>query len=276
MHLLESLPLNETLSHLLTQRSKTLNILLTRSADRSEGLGFKSAPDGFAADPQSPVKQYDAVGEVSDVLASVLDVLASTVGVARAIFQRPPDSQTSLIEDRLQRIQATDSLSPQDVLEDNNLVNTPSILAALPSSTHLLTLPSSVQSYRPFVDVEAASSRISALKLETKLKEWLAKGVEGLQKRIQGWFSVLPTVAEIWAVRSRVIAHAENGMFGPQDRAQLMALLDGACKQRAQEVWENQFAILQQTLQDGLQLALKAIRSRDDAASSGLSFHVYH
>ncbi|KAH7107027.1 hypothetical protein BKA62DRAFT_825612 [Auriculariales sp. MPI-PUGE-AT-0066] len=263
LHLLESLPLNETLSHLLTQRSKTLNALLTRSAERpSDNIGY-AASNGFIDSQQSPVQKRDPVTEVSDVLASVLDVLSSTVGVARAIFQKPTSGQPliSLIERRLRQIQSADSESPRNQVADDSVVTTPFILASLPSSTHLLTLPTSIQSYRPFIDVEAASSRVAVLNLDKKLDDWLSKGVEGLQKRMHGWFSVLASVTEIWAVRSRVIEHAGSGMFGVNDRKQLAELLDSACKERAQEVWGKQFASLEQALEVALRQALTSIRA---------------
>ncbi|EJD51905.1 hypothetical protein AURDEDRAFT_149495 [Auricularia subglabra TFB-10046 SS5] len=244
LHLLESLPLNDTLSHLLTQRTRTLNALLA-----------KDSALGYELRQQEERKKY-AVADVSDVLSSVLDVLSSTVGVARAIFSSSASSP-SLIERRLRDIQSAGS--PTEPMPTNTVesLNTPVILAGLPSSTHLLTLPPSIQSYRPYIDLDA-SAPAEIPDLEARVHDWFARGVEGVERRVGAWFATLGTVTDIWRVRARVLQRA--GALADADRAKLGALLDDACKKRAIEVWDVKFGEMEKKLRDGLREVLDALR----------------
>lgn len=250
LHLLESLPLNDTLSHLLTQRTRTLNALLAKDSV----LGYELR--------QQEERKKDAVADVSDVLSSVLDVLSSTVGVARAIFSSSASSP-SLIERRLRDIQAAGSpteatpAADEDKADAAHPLNTPNILAGLPSSTHLLTLPASIQSYRPYIDLDT-SAPAAIPDLEARVHEWFARGVEGVERRVGAWFATLGSVADIWRVRARVLQRA--GALADADRAKLGALLDDACKKRAIEVWDVKFGEMEKKLRDGLKEVLDALR----------------
>lgn len=259
LHLLESLPLNDTLSHLLAQRSKTLNALLSRASSESRHE---------SADATS-----DNVADVSDVLNSILDVLSSTVGVARAIFHSvSPATSTSLIERRLRDINSESSHAAA-APSDSESISTPAILATLPSSTHLLTLPSSIQSYRPYVDLESSSSHISSPALTAKVTEWFARGVESFQARIGGWFGTLTSITDIWRVRANVIAHiaGAQGLLLDEDRGILMGILDAACKGRAGEVWSIKFSELETALEHGLRASLDLLRADGANAQQGAS-----
>ncbi|KZV99053.1 hypothetical protein EXIGLDRAFT_726529 [Exidia glandulosa HHB12029] len=264
LHLLESLPLNDTLSHLLAQRSKTLNALLTRSSATTPGAGTGETNGlGYGNSASTPTLEVppDAVSDVSDILSSILDVLSSTVGVARAIFESDTlTSTTSLIERRLRDINAEASA---EAAADPQSISTPGLLATLPSSTHLLTLPSSIQSYRPYVDLDSSSSHISPSILNAKVDEWFARGVEHVQARIGAWFGTLASITELWAVRAKVLEHIANakGMLLDADRATLVGILDAACKTRAAAVWKLKFADLETALEHGVRAALDVLRA---------------
>ncbi|KAF8581650.1 hypothetical protein K439DRAFT_1618864 [Ramaria rubella] len=256
LHLLDSLPLKETLSTLLHQRSRTLNGLLShnldaRSFSRPGSPIFKSRgqvhPTNGLPTGRSPThsrNRKDVVREVRTALLELFDIVYGTMGT---------NGQKSFVERSLEDIHSGNS--PEIVLTTSALMTT------LPSSTHLLTLPPSILSYKPYIDLKSPSSHVDPVVLHEKVSAWFDKAMGGIAGRVQVWFSCLESIREVWSIRRKVLArlHASQGLE-EHERSQIQTVLDNGVKGRVGEVMALALGDLEKTLDTTLRKAVHNIK----------------
>jgi hypothetical protein len=192
LHLLESRPLTDVLSVFLAQRARSLQAALLRSP--------KSAPNGSSLNGGPTKSKKAVVREVREGLEEVFESITSTVGIARDVFRNRGHEDPSLMFRVLSFIQLDvpdrDSSLPSDLQ-----MSTQHLLSTLPSASHFVLLPTTIRSYKPFVDLASATSSVSSAQLATQLGEWFSKAVAELRGVAKGWFSELRTLKEVWVVR---------------------------------------------------------------------------
>ncbi|KAF8274142.1 hypothetical protein EI94DRAFT_1714815 [Lactarius quietus] len=242
LHLLESRPLIDVLTIFLTQRARNLQSTLSRSP--------KSAPNGSLANGSALPKSNKAiVREVREGLEAVLEAIASTVGVARAIFNNRSEDSPSLMSRILFFIQS-DIPVPDTSLPPELQMSTQHLLSTLPSASHFALLPSSIRSYRPYVDLSSATSSIPPAQLTLQLSEWFSKAVTGLQNAAE----------EVWAVRSWFDEWLSGKELEDGEKRGLGEVIDGVAHGQAVKILRRVLGDLQDRFHDELQDALSQLR----------------
>ncbi|KAF8526448.1 hypothetical protein JB92DRAFT_1113946 [Gautieria morchelliformis] len=270
LHLLDSLPLSETLVILLSQRSRTLNALLShnlpfRTHSRPESPILKSrrkTPEGggISVTPPSPGprrirNRKDVVREVRDAVTELLDVILGTMRVARDIFRASEEEgrRNSLVEQSLEDIQRDSS--PESVLTTSTLLST------LPSSTHLLTLPPAILSYKPYIDLSSPTAHVDPSVFDAQLSTWFHKAMEGFKGRLRVWFAGLESMQEVWGLRRKVLERLQtvHGL-DMTEKMKVQSVLDSSVRERMGEVASAALDRLERSLEDTLRKAVQDIR----------------
>ncbi|KAI0296258.1 hypothetical protein BC826DRAFT_1103987 [Russula brevipes] len=147
--------------------------------------------------------QKAVVREVREGLEGVLEAMASTVGVARDVFHH------GVMKTYLSYVYTASS-------------------STLPSASHFILLPTTIRSYKPFVDFASATSSVSSEQLALQLSEWFSKAVTELRKVAKGWFAELRTLKEVRAAGvAEVIDDVAHGQAVKILRTALGDLQDG-------------------------------------------------
>jgi hypothetical protein len=196
---------------------------------------------------------------VREGLEAVLEAIASTVGVARAIFNNRSEDSPSLMSRILLFIQAdvpvTDASLPPELQ-----MSTQNLLSSLPSASHFALLPSSIRSYRPYVDLTSATSSIPPAQLALQLNEWFSKAVTSLQNAAEGWFTDLRTLKEVWTVRSWFDEWLGRKELEDGEKQGLAEVVDGVAHGQAVKILRRVLGDLQDRFDDELRDALSQLR----------------
>ena len=252
LHLLDSRPLIDVLTIFLAQRARNLQATLSRSP--------KSAPNGSLQNGSAFPKSKKAITrEVREGLEAVLEAIASTIGVARASFSNRSDDSPSLMSRILLFIQS-DTPVPDASLPPELQMSTQHLLSTLPSASHFALLPTSVRSYRPYVDLTSATSSIPPVQLALQLSEWFSKAVTSLRNAAEGWFADLRTLKEVWAVRSWFDEWLGGKELEDGEKQGLAELIDGVAHGQAIKILRRVLGDLQDHFRDELQDALSQLR----------------
>ena len=265
LHLLESRPLIDVLTIFLTQRARNLQSTLSRSP--------KSAPNGSLPNGSALPKSKKAiVREVREGLETVLEAIASTVGVARAVFSNKSKDSPSLMSRILFFIQSDvpvlDASLPTELQ-----MSTQHLLSTLPSASHFALLPSSIRSYRPYVDLTSATSSVPPAQLALQLGEWFSKAVTSLQNAAEGWFTDLRTLKEVWAVRLWFDEWLGGKELEDGEERGLAEVVDGVAHGQAVKILRRVLGDVQNCFHDELRDALSQLR--DGASHLGMFLAVY-
>ncbi|KAF8516129.1 hypothetical protein BU17DRAFT_67552 [Hysterangium stoloniferum] len=269
LHLLDSLPLVETLSTLLSQRLRTLNALLARNLEfrspsrpgspilRSQAKPQMSTPDALAASKTVSVmetrRRKNAVRDVREALLEVLHVICGTMRITRDIFHPDKNQGLSLVEQSLQQMQCS---TPTETT-----ITTSSLLSTLPSSTHLLTLPPSILSYKPYIDLTSPSTHVDPSVLDTKLSSWFDKATRGLKGRVQAWLAGLENIREVWNLRRKLLEKLQTneGLDDPE-KTQIESLIDTGVQVRIVELTNTALEKLESCLDETLRATVQDIK----------------
>ena len=215
--------------------------------------------------PQWNRSRKDVVKDVRETVMELLDVIGGTMRIARDIFlpHGGEDRQKSLVERSLEDIQSD---APHSVF------TTSSLLSTLPSSTHLLTLPHSILSYKPFIDLTSASTHVDPSVLDTKLSTWFDKAIQGFEGRMHAWFAGLETIREVWGVRRKVLERlkASQGLER-HERVKVRSVLDEAVRDRACEVARAALDDVEERLDGALCKAVQDVREGGEDCRFGES-----
>ena len=235
LHLLESRPLNDTLIVFLSQRTKGLQLSLSRSAKASLNGHSSQTLNGFA----SSKSRKAVVREVRENITAVLEVIAMTVGAARDIFSDDGSRRRSLMVRMLEFIQSDSTSSHDTSLPPELQISTPNILGSLPSGSQHAVLPPSIRSYKPYIDLASSSSSVSQKLLSDRIQDWFHKAIRELQVAAEKWFSDLKTLKEVWVIRTWVRQWVgENAHLEESERSSFRESIDALVGKQAVQIWK--------------------------------------
>lgn len=138
------------------------------------------------------------------------------------------------VVDRLQ----DDAVSGQPATTTSSelALTTPALLFSLPSSTYLLLLPPSLQSYKPHIAASSLASGSDA-SVSEKLGNWFQSAIHSLGHTLEQWFADIQDAKEIWKVRSLNRRWLNSVKTLPQpERSNLFSCLDSAVTQRVTDI----------------------------------------
>ncbi|KAJ7361559.1 Vps51/Vps67 domain-containing protein [Mycena albidolilacea] len=261
LHFLDRRPLTETLSVFLSQRSKTLLTMLSRTAEHSPisplSPSLSRRANGHIPEkrPAPSTARKTSVREVKEATQAALDAMVKTLTTARSIFEEA-ESRQSMIGAVLEFIQS-DSASPDPNSKTLPLeleLTTQSLLATLPSSTHFLLLPPALRSYKPYVDLSSSSSLVEHVHFRSVLDEWFQTSNQSLKVAASKWFSDLHSVAEVWTLRSSIRQWIDASGLRPDEATTLKLIFGDAAQQRVLSIWKLALS----NAEDAFQLQLAA------------------
>ncbi|KAI0830492.1 hypothetical protein BC628DRAFT_871518 [Trametes gibbosa] len=234
LHLLESRPIPETLSIYLAQRTKTLSSLLNRNASASSN-GHLTNPQQNGRSSHRPRKVV--VREVKQNAEHVLQAISRTVGTARLMFADASSGSSPMMKEVLHFLQTPTDTA--DELPPELQLSTQILLSSLPSSSHLLLLPQTIRSYKPYVDDTSLVDTKLQTQLREKLRTWFSRALQELHAALADWFTPLGSVREVWDVRASLL-HWLKGAEGldPSELQELEAVVDAASLTQATSVWK--------------------------------------
>ncbi|KAI6120606.1 hypothetical protein EDD16DRAFT_1574516 [Pisolithus croceorrhizus] len=237
LHILESRPLTDTLTIYLSQRTKTLNVLLSKGSE----ISGKSVHNGQPAETHTSgtSKHLHTKDEVKRSVQSLLAVISDTLNISREIFAA--SSAKPLATQVLEYMQEESPSTLAQTLPARFLVNTQAILAMLPSSTYLSLLPQNIKSYKPFVDL-SSSSNLCTERLEEKLGDWFTQSTANVRDALRRAFSSLQNVVGVWRVRSALQKWISRCGLNHDERSVLSRLVDEATGERTTGIWKSALA----------------------------------
>ncbi|KAF8807829.1 hypothetical protein BYT27DRAFT_7189922 [Phlegmacium glaucopus] len=238
LHLLDSRPLNETLAALLLQRSKTLQSILTWNSDGGiPNLSHNSNGNATERKSQDVVTSVP-VREMTQIVKKALNIISQSVCTARSIFQHEA-SELSLIGRVLESIHADSSKldGSSQRLPDELYLSTESLLASLTSSANFQLLPSTIRSYKPYVDLNSSSTFLAQPQFSQKVQAWFQQSTNLWQTCAGGWLTGLQTVKEVWTLRSSIRRWIMASGLKEEEKVDLSSTTDSLCHERIVRIW---------------------------------------
>ncbi|KAI0257190.1 hypothetical protein BJV78DRAFT_1277757 [Lactifluus subvellereus] len=231
---------------------------------------------------------YKATLSLRDSNASLEDV-CSILLTLHLLESRPlGDVLTTFLTQRARTLQATLSRTPKSMPNGSSSMNgsahpkskritfhvpsqdtslppelqmsTQHLLSTLPSASHFVLLPSTIRSYKPYVDSTSAVSSLYPTQLGLRLGEWFSKAVAELKSVAEGWFTELRTLKEVWAVRSWFNDWLGTKELEDGERQELSEVIDDVAHGQAVKILRTALGNLQGGFQDELQSALLQLR----------------
>ncbi|KAF9225452.1 hypothetical protein BS17DRAFT_778617 [Gyrodon lividus] len=250
LHILESRPLTETLTIYISQRTRTLNTLLSKDLDlpAQSGSGVpviqlnEHPPEAMITSTKASRSSAKALALIVKSSTQItLEAISQTLGTARKVFASSP-STPSLATRVLENMRLDVQPASIYALPTELLLNTPAVLASLPSSTYLSLLPANIRSYKPFVDLSSVSSSLSQELLRDRLGGWFNQSIANLRGALHKWFASLEVVSGVWKVRSPLrkwLLH--SGLHAPE-LSNVSGLLDEVVGKRIMDIWKAALA----------------------------------
>ncbi|KAL0951537.1 hypothetical protein HGRIS_008221 [Hohenbuehelia grisea] len=265
VHLLDAKPLTETFAIFLSQRSKALHMVLSPSGRLANGNGQIS--DGIISRKQANAPRGLSMQDVKQKISVVLDCVSSTTKVARETFLDESD-RLSLLMQILEHLQS-DSLEPPSsgTLPTQLLLSTQALLGNMPSSTHLLLLPPSIRSYKPYVDLSSSATTLSQQQVTQKLKAWFMDSLSSAKTTAEQWFSGLRDVRHVWSVKMFIQKwlHSSDALQD-SEATQLADLFASVCHKRVLAIWKQSLVQTQADFKRRLTEAITSIGQGVDVA----------
>ncbi|KAF9074806.1 hypothetical protein BDP27DRAFT_1286851 [Rhodocollybia butyracea] len=241
LHLLDSRPLPDTLTALLDQRYKSLQILFSKTP----------SPRG-------------SIREIKKCILLALEFISHTMKSSRDVFEATA-SQLSLIRKALEFIQ-TDS-APSGLPSELQLT-TQTLLGSLPSSSTFSALPQNLTSYKPHMDINSHFSSLSAAHLDQKVYEWFQRSTDALQISCKTWLLDANNVKVIWSIRSSVrdlLQASATLKLSESDR--LKSLFDEVCRERIVTIWQTGLSDAEVAFRDQLTTTVKSVNSSSEVSA---------
>ncbi len=255
--------MTDVLSVFLAQRARSLHAALLQSP--------KSAPNGSSLNGGVHLKSKKVVvREVREGLEGILESITSTVGVARDVFRDRGSENPSLMFRVLSFIQL-DVPDQATSLPSDLQMSTQHLLSTLPSASHFVLLPTTIRSYKPFVDLASATSSVSPAQLALQLSKWFSKAVTELRSVAKDWFAELRTLKEVWAVRSWFSDWLGGKELENEERRGLAEVVDDVAYDQAVKILRTALGDLQDGFRDELQNTLLHLRDSTSEALVGMS-----
>ncbi|KAF9056119.1 hypothetical protein BJ165DRAFT_479792 [Panaeolus papilionaceus] len=225
LNLLDSRPLHETLSTLLSQRSKSLDsaLIYPKTGDSSQELAKLNSNPALT------------VREVTQLMKKSLAAIIQTMTITKDIFEQRDSRLPLLIR----------------------------VLAAIQSETTGL-LPESLRLYKPYIDLDSASAKLSQSQLEKKLNDWLRDSSGRWAKACQEWLFGLKSAKETWIVRGSLWRYILTSSLVTSEKQQLLGILDSLAQKRIVDIWTEILG----NAESQFQTALKSITSQIETKST--------
>ena len=276
LHLLDSRPLAETLSTLLSQRSKAVQSILSWKTRRRNSDLTKTT----LANEYSPsVSESLSLREVTQNMKKVFNTIAQTLIAAKVVFQDEP-SKPSLILRVLRSMQdESDVHSLAHRLPDELQVTTRSLLTQLTSSANFQLLPANLRSYKPYIDLNSSSTYLPPVELDRRLQEWFQSSCDQWQNSASQWLQGLQSLKEVWALRNSMRRFMASSDVKAEQLSFIYSQNDSLYHDRIIEIWQRVLsdaeAKFRKTLNDQLSSHIQStsVRStRSDACQQSLSY----
>lgn len=206
--------------------------------------------------PKDPSKRKVLVNDLQKLVLDVVDTICGTMHIARDVFQTKKESTCSMIEQSLENFQTNDP--------SKALVTTSSLLSTLPSSTYLLTLPRTILTYKPYIDLASPTARVDPSVLDSKLSAWFEKALGPFNGRIQGWFGELISIDEVWSTRKKILDRMQMTYeLKESDKASLQDVVDSGVRTRVIQLIDLALKTLENIMRNGLKEILEAIKKNN-------------
>ena len=229
----------ETLAALLSQRSKTLQSILTWNSDSGTPNNSSHNSNGNVTERKSQATVTSVpIREMTQIVKKALNIISQSVCTARSIFQTEA-SEPSLIGRVLESIQA-DSPKPDrssQRLPDELYLSTESLLVTLTSSANFHLLPPTIKSYKPFVDLNSSSALLAQPQFSQKVQVWFQQSSKLWKTCAGGWLTGLQTVKEVWTLRSSIRRWIMASGLKEEEKAHLSSNTDSLCHERIVRIW---------------------------------------
>ncbi|OJA19557.1 hypothetical protein AZE42_01458 [Rhizopogon vesiculosus] len=262
LHFLESKPLTDILTMYLSERTRTMHTLVSKrpsivtvaTPNGNPTTQTNGHPPGTSKPAQSTVMSpKDRLREVKSSLLIVVEVISKTVNSARDVFQSQKSAQPALAVRVLEQMHA-ESPTISEPVPPELALNAQTILSGLPSSSYFTLLPTSITSYKPYVELSSASSSVPGNFLEDKLRTWFDQSCSTLRDALDRWLLELDSVKSVWTVRSSLRKWLLDSGLVKAEQITLHNLLEEAVRNRITAIWTN-------TIYHTKELFLKALTS---------------
>ncbi|KAF8632950.1 hypothetical protein AX15_001554 [Amanita polypyramis BW_CC] len=266
LHLLDSRPLTEAFLAFLNQRMKTLVSSLSHQfhkQDQSTVLANGHAHAHFISDSTSFIipSHTTLAQEVREAMQIVLSIMVHTMKLTRDIFDCE-GWEGSMMYNVLKSMQpdSVESTPPGSLSPELHLT-TPSVLSTLPSPIQLQLLPPDLKTYKPYVELNSASSAVSQNHISSKLGEWLTSSISIMAKSFQPWLDHLQTVKEVWNVRTSTWKWISSSQIRTEEKSLISNTLDDIFSQRIVGLWRVVLQNAQDQFSKQLESALVSTRN---------------
>lgn len=237
LHLLDSRPLTETLTTLLSQRSKTLQSILSWKSRRGNNKSSETTPANRHADS---VLESLSLREVTQSMKKAFNTIAQTLITANVVFQDEP-SKPSLILCVLRSMQddkpAARSLTYR--LPNELQVTTQSLLTQLTSSANFQLLPANLRSYKPYVDLDSSSTHLPPAELARRLQEWFQSSCDLWQNSAAQWLQGLQSLKEVWSLRNSMRRCITSSRLKVEEISLASSQIDSLYHERIIGIWQR-------------------------------------
>lgn len=274
LHILDSRPLTDALTIYLSQRTRTMHTLVSRSSVMMTTAILNGIPTaqtnghhlGASKLAQSKrIHSNDRLQEVKSSLLILVEVIARTVNCARNVFQSQRPTQPALAIRVLEQMHTESPAvsDPETTLPSELALSTQTILSGLPSSSYFTLLPASIRSYKPYIELSSASSSVPGHFLEDKLRTWFDQSCSILRDSLDRWLLELDNVKSVWNIRSSLRKWLLTSELVRMEQTALDTLFEEAVRKRVTAIWAN-------TIHGSKELFLKALSSL--TSSNGVVF----
>lgn len=234
----------------LSQRTRTMHTLVSKRSSIAavvipngiSTIRTNGHPPGTSKLAKTTgMSPKDRLQEVKSSLLIIVEVISRTVNSARDVFQCRKPTRPALAVRVLEQMHAESPAAsgPETALPSELALDTQTILAGLPSSSYFALLPTSVRSYKPYVELSSASSSVPESFLEDKLRTWFDQSCSTLRDALDRWLLELESVKSIWTIRSSLRKWLLDSGLVKAEQTTLHNLLEEAVRQRITAIWVN-------------------------------------
>ncbi|KJA28288.1 hypothetical protein HYPSUDRAFT_74168 [Hypholoma sublateritium FD-334 SS-4] len=237
LHLLDSRPLTETLATLLSQRSKTLQSILSWKSYPGNSKSSETTPaNGHAGS----VLESMSLREVTQSMKKAFNTIAQTLSTANIVFQ-DESSKPSLILCVLRSMQddKPDGRALTYRLPNELQVTTQSLLTQLTSSANFQLLPANLRSYKPYVDLNSSSTRLPPMELAQRLQEWFQSSCDHWRNSAAHWLQGLQSLKEVWTLRNSMLRCITGSRLKVEQILFISSQIDSLYHERIIGIWQR-------------------------------------
>lgn len=214
------------------------------------------------------LKRKVFVNNLQKTILDVVEVMCGTMCIARDVFQVDEDLSHSIIEQHLEDFQSSDLSKP--------LITTSSLISALPSSAHLLVLPRTILTYKPYIDSTSPSTRVDPLVLDSKLTSWFEMALESFGGKILGWLCELVNINEVWSTRTKILDRLKPARrLKESEKTSLQDVVNNGVRVRIIQLLNLGLENLENIVQKSLQKILQTVKDNSARSLGKLCFSCY-